>query len=135
MLQVTVVAILLMGLLGAGTGLAHEDTKPQPRRELVRLQGYLAEPPAGAPIVRTIALVVLAQEHRFHATDWQRFGFRGKDDAAAGEEPAQTTLHGDRPALHRLATARPDQRLTILAERRVGSADLFLLTLDLCPPD
>jgi hypothetical protein len=31
------------------------------------------------------------------------------------------------------AGAKPDQTVTILAEHRPGSSDLFVLTLDLCP--
>lgn len=129
------VAILFVGLLGMGTARAHQKTAPQQPRELLYLQGYLAEPSAGVPIVRTIELSILAREYRFYATDWRRFGFQDKDEPPPVEELLRATLHGDRPSLHRIASARPDQRVTILVERRVGSSDLFLLTLDLCPSD
>jgi hypothetical protein len=43
------------------------------------------------------------------------------------------TLQGPRDLLARFAAARPEQTVTILAEHRPGSSDLFVLTLDLCP--
>jgi hypothetical protein len=38
-----------------------------------------------------------------------------------------------RDLLARYAAAGPEQTVTILAEHRPGSSDLFVLTLDLCP--
>ena len=119
-------------LAHAAAALAHEPT-PAATRELVRLQGYRSSAPSGVRIAREVTLVVFGEEHRFHATEWQRFAFAG---AGAGEtaEPGRLALQGDRATLAKFANARSDQRLTILAERRPGGADLFVVALDLCPP-
>jgi hypothetical protein len=42
-------------------------------------------------------------------------------------------VRGPRDLLTRFAAAKADQIVTILAEHRPGSSDLFVLTLDICP--
>jgi hypothetical protein len=84
-------------------------------------------------VVREVTFLVLGQQLRFAATEWRSFAFFDPAGAPTPAEPAQLTLQGERPVLHRIASARPDQRITILAERRPGSPDMFVLTVDLCP--
>ena len=83
---------------------------------------------------REVALVVLGQPERFAASDWRTFAFFDPHAAPTPAEATQITLQGERSLLHAIVTARPDQRITILAERRPGSADAFVLTVDMCPP-
>src|SRR5262249_59419236 len=109
---------------------------PAPRRttsrELLRLQGHpgTVTPPATAT---PLLLVALGTEHAFAASEVRTFGFT---DVPPTEPPPGTrfVLQGARDVLARYAAARPDQTVTILAEHRPGSSDLFVLTLDLCPP-
>jgi hypothetical protein len=70
-------------------------------------------------------------EHSFSASDLRTFGFT---DVPPVEPPAGTrfTLQGPRDLLTRSAAAKADQIVTILAEHRPGSSDLFVLTLDIC---
>jgi hypothetical protein len=112
---------------------AHQPARTA-TREIVRIQGRRGAAPAGTAVVREVSLSALGQEHRFFATDWQRFGFSDEAAAPPAEERARLVLQGKREQLARFAAARPEQTVTILAERRPGSADLFLLALDLCPP-
>ncbi len=67
---------------------------------------------------------------------------QGQQPKKTAPEPAPTPkqpeapepeLVGDRAVLRRVITARPDQVVTILAERRPGSSDLFVLSVDRCP--
>ena len=102
-------------------------------RELVRIQGYKAPAPAGVDVSRELTLVVLGQQVRFAASEWRTFAFFDPTAMTPAPEPAQIMLQGERPLLHSITTARPDQRITILAEHRPGSADVFVLTVDLCP--
>jgi len=125
-------------LVGAALALAPppagaHNLTPQPVRELLRMQGFKSPAPPGTAAAREVVLIVLGQPVHFVATEWRTFAFfeSGQPPPA---EPAQVALQGERPLLHSLATARPDQRITILAERRPGSADVFLLAVDLCPP-
>lgn len=122
-----------IALLAAGPAGAH-TFKAHPVRELVRIQGYRGPAPQGATPTRDMMLVVLGQQLRFVATDWRVFAFTDTPDAPPREEPPQAILQGDRALLHGITAARPDQQITVLAERRPGSADLFVLTVDLCPP-
>jgi hypothetical protein len=117
--------ILLLGLAAA---------HPPPRtgsRELVRLQGHTGTvtPPSTAT---PLALVALGVERPFAASDVRTFGFA---DVAPAAPPPGTrfVLQGPRDLLARYAAAGPEQTVTILAEHRPGSSDLFVLTLDLCP--
>ncbi len=123
----------LMLILTCATALAH----PPPRREtreLVRIQGYRGQAPSGVTVTRDAIVVANGVEYHFAATDWRVF--RLEDDPAAPEpkEPPRHTLQGSFGVLARFAKARPEQTVAILAERRPGSADLFILALDLCPP-
>jgi len=108
---------------------------PQTTREIIRVQGYrTSETPAD--MKRRVILVALGKESSFAATDWQVFGF--SDDMPAAKPTAvpasqRFSLQGSREDLMRFAAARPEQRVTLLAEHRPGSLDLFLVALDLCP--
>lgn len=109
---------------------AHEPPKVMVR-ELVRLQGFRrgeGDAPAGRMTLRAQGV-----EQPFAAIDRRAFAL-----TAEGAEPPKVadryTLQGPRPLLARFADARPDQTVTILAERRPGGADLFVITIDLCPP-
>ncbi len=104
---------------------------PPPRattRELVRLQGRRradGDAPAGR-----LQLSALGSPHPFAATAVDVFGLT---DAEPGKPATQYVLQGPRPLLTRFTDARPDQTVTILAERRSGGGELFVLTVDLCP--
>jgi len=107
---------------------------PPPRagtRDLVRLQGHTGAvtPPSTAT---PLTLVALGVERPFAASDVRTFGFA---DVPPVEPPPGTrfVLQGPRDLLARYAAAGPEQTVTILAEHRPGSSDLFVLTLDLCP--
>ena len=106
---------------------------PEVIRELVRIQGYRAPAPRGVEVERELTLVVLGTPLRLAATEWRLFGFSDPAGRPTPAEPPQLMLQGERPLLHRIATAHADQRMTILAERRPGGDDLFVLTVDLCP--
>jgi hypothetical protein len=117
-------------VLFLGLAAAH----PPPRagtRELLRIQGHrgaVAAPSTATPLV----LAALGADYPFAAADLRTFGFA---DVPPPEPPPGTrfTLQGARDLLVRFAGAKPDQTVTILAEHRPGSSDLFVLTLDLCP--
>jgi hypothetical protein len=117
----------------ATTAAGAHDLPPKVVRELVRIQGYRASAPQAAQVVRELPLVVLGQQMRFAATEWRVFAFHDQTAKPTLADSAQLTLQGERAQLHSIASARPDQRITILAERRSGSSDLFLLSVDLCP--
>jgi len=119
----------------AGTGYAH-SVAPQTTREIIRIQGYRTTE-APAEMRRRVIRVALGKDHPFAATDWQVFGFSDEMPAAkptAVPASQRFSLQGSREDLMRFATARPEQRVTLLAEHRPGSLDLFLVALDLCPP-
>jgi len=128
----TLVVAAAVALLTAALASAH-DLSPKPERELVRIQGYRSPAPAGNQVDRELKLVVLGQPLPFAATEWRTFAFYEATGAPTPAEPAQISLQGERALLHRITSARPEQRITLLAERRPGSADLFVLTVDLCP--
>jgi hypothetical protein len=121
-------AVLLALLLVPALATAH----PQPRvadRELVRLQGRLrsdGDAPAGR-----ITLTALGSDHPFAALARDVYALTSEQAAPL---VTHLTLQGPRPVLARFAGARSDQTVTILAERRPGSDTLFVLALDLCPP-
>jgi hypothetical protein len=109
---------------------AHAPSDPSAGREIVRIQGQRgAAVDGGGPAALVVS--ALGTEYPFAASDLRVFGFSA-GDAAASVGP-KVTLQGSRDLLSRFANARPDQTITILAERRAGSSDLFLLALDLCP--
>lgn len=126
--------IVALALATAWPAVAIAHQPAHTAREIVRIQGRRGAAPTGTTVVREVTLAALGQEHRFFATDWQRFGFADETAPAAAEERPRLMLQGKREQLARFAAARPEQTITILAERRPGSADLFLLALDLCPP-
>src|SRR5262245_17835327 len=123
------VAALAAVLLLARTSAAHEPPPRTPVREFVRLQGTV-RPDGDAPAGR-LQLTVLGAAHAFAATAHDVYGLTPEATAPPG---TSYSLQGPRPLLARFAGARPDQTVTILAEHRPGSTDLFVLALDLCPP-
>jgi hypothetical protein len=97
-------------------------------RELVWLKGRRAG--NEVPLV----LVALGADHHFAVTELKRFPLSEAAAAAAGGfERERLSLQGPRELLARFAGARADQTVTILAERRPGRTDLFVIALDLCP--
>jgi hypothetical protein len=120
----------LVALVLAGPASAHDITS-HAVRELVRIQGRLgtaAAPPNG----RQVTFVVRGQRLPFTASEWRVFAF-ADDTTVKQPEAPEPELVGDRPLLRRVITAQPEQLITILAERRPGSSDLFVLTVDRCP--
>jgi len=114
-------------VLATGPALAH-----QPERAVVRELVWLKGRRGGdeAPLV----LVALGADHHFAVAELKRFPVGEDTVASQGDfERARLTLQGPRELLARFAGARPDQTVTILAERRPGRADLFVIALDLCP--
>ena len=100
-------------------------------REIVRLQGYFGAAPAGVPLQREVSLLVLADRYALKVTDFQVFG---TTEAPVGAvEPNELRVQGDRAKLAEFSKVS-GQRVTILGERRPGSSEIFLLSLDLCPP-
>jgi hypothetical protein len=126
-----IVAAVVLALCGAGIAAAHgpESTAD---RELVRLQGYRETRPAAVEITGEVVLGILGKDHRFHLTARQMFHFAAVPGSAESRD--RWVLQGDRAVLAAVASARPDQLVTILAEHRLGSGDLFILSVDLCPP-
>ena len=120
----------LLALLVAGSASAHDITS-HAVRELVRIQGQLGTATA-PPNGRQVTFVVRGQRLPFTASEWRVFAF-ADDTTLKQPEAPEPELVGDRPLLRRVITARPDQLITILAERRPGSSDLFVLTVDRCP--
>jgi hypothetical protein len=116
------------------TSPAHEIA-PQPVRELVRIQGYRAPAPQGIQIAREVTFNVLGRQIPFTATEWRSFAFHDPKAKPTPAEPTLIRLQGERHLLHRITSARTEQRVTILADRRPGSADVFVLTVDLCPSE
>jgi hypothetical protein len=125
---------VLVALSGSPAAYAHDPPRPR-SREIIRAQGYFGTPPAGAEAARTVELAVLGETRPLNATEWRRFAVEEKQTPADTEEPARIIVQGARADLQRLKKARPEQRVTLLAERRTGSTDLFVLAVDLCPSD
>ena len=122
--------LLLAALAVPPLGSAHEPPKVAVR-ELVQLKGFRradGDAPAGRMTLRTQGV-----DQPFAATDRRAFTLTADGEAAptVGDRYA---LQGPRALLARFADARPDQTVTILAEHRPGGQDLFVITLDLCPP-
>ena len=119
-------------LLMVSTAVAHPPSRAT-EREIVRIQGHPGAARDGGE--HAIVLAALAADHPFAATEFRVFGF-GEGDVpdtppASGQ---RFVLQGSRELLARFGSARPEQTVTILADHHPGSKDLFLLTLDLCPP-
>jgi hypothetical protein len=123
---------LAAAMLPLNSAAAH-NLAPPPLREMLRIQGYKVPAPAGTEVARELTLIVLGQQVRFAATEWRVFAFFDTAGQTPAPEPPQLLVQGERPILHNITAARPDQRITILAERRPGSSDLFALAVDLCP--
>ena len=123
-------AALLLALVVAAPVAAH-NAPSHAVRELVRIQGQLgtATPP---PNGRQLTFTVRGQRLPFTASEWRVFAF-ADDETVKQPEAPEPELVGDRSVLRRVITARPDQVITILAERRPGSSDLFVLSVDRCP--
>ena len=114
-------------MLVAGRAAAHQPERAGVR-ELVWLKGRHAG--AEAPLV----LVALGTEQHFAVTELKRFPVgEAAVTPATDFERERLVLQGPRELLARFAGARADQTVTILAERRPGAADLFVIALDLCP--
>jgi hypothetical protein len=125
-------AAVLLALCVARVAAAHAP-EPKADRELVRLQGYREVRPEGVAIAAQIVLSILGKDHRFHLTARQTFQLGEQQDEPALRD--RLVLQGERQALARIAAARPNQRVTILADHRPGRSDLFVLTVDLCPSE
>jgi hypothetical protein len=134
MRKLNVEMVLAILLATAAVSYGHPVPR-QATRELIRIQGYRTTD-SPAAMKRRLTLVALGSEHSFAATDWQVFGFAEAPPATEppGTDNPRFALQGDREDLARFASARSEQRVTLLAEHRPGSADLFILALDLCPP-
>ena len=120
----------MAALTGLPRALAH-GPEAKVEREVIRLQGYRDVAPESGGVVAEITLNVFGAEHRFHVTDWRLLSL--SEEARVGKPDAHLALQGDRGTLSRIEDAKPGQRITILAERRLGSSDLFVVALDLCP--
>jgi hypothetical protein len=130
------IALLTAAALHGSTQ-AHE-TAPSRVREIVRVQGWVGtEPPPDATdaVVRTAELTVLGESRLLHAIEWRTFRLDEVPDAPSAAPTTTFTLQGGRRLLRRFRDVRTDQRVTILAERRPGSRDLFLLAVDFCPAE
>ena len=126
---VALAVVLSLSAALAAPADAH-DTKAPAIREMVRLQGRVGDA-TPAPGGSKLSLTVLGQPLAFTADEWRIFAFA--EIAQQTTLPPAPQLVGDRSLLRRISTARPDQRITILAERRPGSSDLFVLAVDRCP--
>lgn len=111
------------------------DIAPEPVRELVRIQGYRSPAPQGVQIAREVTFDVFGRQIPFAVTEWRSFAFHDPKAKPTPAEPTLILLQGERPLLHSITAARPQQRITILAERRPGSPDVFVLTVDRCPAE
>lgn len=128
-----VLAALTALLAGAtGAARAHEPQRLN-AREIVRLAGTFGDAPAGVKTVRDVAVTVQGRERTLHASDWQVYALVVDQNAPVAPAPDRVTLQGTREDLARIANARPEQRVAVLAERRPGMRELFLLAVDLCP--
>jgi len=112
-------------------GASAHNQAPLVVREIVRLQGYLGDLPSGLAARGETTLQVLAERYRVRVTDWQVFSTT--ENVAVESPPPELRLQGNREDLAKLA-AMSNRRITVLAERRPGSTEIFLLALDVCPP-
>ena len=126
-----VATALLLAVVPGGSD-AHEPSRMR-TREIVRLAGWFGTPPDGAPVVREVSVTAQGKQRSFHATEWQVYALVAEQKEQVAPAPKAVTLQGSRADLAAIAGARPEQRVAILAERRPGVAELFLLAVDLCP--
>lgn len=125
------IAVLVLFVLAASVVRAAADGKAT--RSILRLQGHRVGAEPAQSTAEEMVLTARGVQHRFRVTDRRRFAL-GQPDATPARERDRLTLQADFDVLARFAKARPDQLITILGEQRPGSGDLFVLTLDLCPP-
>jgi hypothetical protein len=133
MTKLTRAALALTLLACAVDRAAAHNPAQQTVRELVRIQGYRSPAPRGTETIGEATLVVLGESIHFATTDWAVYALSEMEPVPTPAQPPLLSLQGERPLLRRVATAHADQRVTILAERRPGGGDLFLLNVDLCP--
>lgn len=126
-----VLATLLLTLAPATTT-AHEPSRMR-AREIVRLGGWFGPPPDGAEVVREVKVTAQGKERTLHATAWQVYALVAEQKEQVAPAPDAVTLQGSRSDLGTIAGARAEQRVSILAERRPGTGELFLLAVELCP--
>jgi len=124
-------ATLLLALLPDGVR-AHEPSRMR-TREIVRLAGWFAPPPDGTAAVRTVKIRAQGKERTLHATAWEVYALVADQQEQVATAPDDVSLQGSRADLGAVAGARPEQRVSLLAERRPGTAELFLLSVELCP--
>jgi len=128
-----VAAIVGAVVLAPPPSSAH-DTPRTAIRELVRLQGYLQSDGSDAdPDADAVEINVNGKALTFHVSDRQVFIAVGASGLPERSEPKEIVVRGQRELLARIAQARPDQRMTLLGERRPGAAELFVAAVDLCP--
>lgn len=125
-------ALVLWLVLGTvGTTSAHEVQRTAVR-ELVRLQGYV-RPATETEASDAIELSVNGRALPFVVGDRQVFITVGAAGRPTTKEPTRIVVQGMRELLSRILQATPEQRVTLLGERRPGSAELFVAAVDLCP--
>jgi hypothetical protein len=128
-----VVVAFVAGTLRPATVHAHEPSRMR-TREIVRLAGWFGPPPPGASVAREVAVSAQGKARTLHATDWQVYALVAEQKEQVAPAPESVVLQGARADIAAVAGARPDQRVSILAERRPGTGELFLLAVELCPP-
>jgi len=122
----------LIGTMRPATAWAHEPSRMR-TREIIRLAGWFGAPPATATVVREVAVNVQGKTRTLHATEWQVYALVAEQKEQVAPAPESVVLQGSRADIAAVAGARPEQRVSILAERRPGVGELFLLAVDLCP--
>lgn len=134
-LSTTRAGIVLIVLVVASSSMAHNLPEHETNREIVRLQGYRETAPTGVEPGRMVILSIFGEQKKFHLTDFRRFRLTDETDPAKDDDRGPFVIQGNRGVLAKIANARPEQRVTILGERRAGGSDIFVLALDLCPPE
>ena len=129
----TVVLLAAFAVVVAAGGARAHEAQRLTAREIVRLAGMFGDLPGGAKPVREVTVTVQGRERTLRASDWQVYALVVDQGAPVAPPPERVTLQGTRADLARIADARAEQRIAILAERRPGNAELFLLAVDLCP--
>ena len=127
--RVTVGLFLVVASVGDANG---HEIKRTAVRELVRLQGWV-RPATEAEKDDVIELSVNGRVLPFVIHDRQVFISVGASGRPAEKESPRVVVQGTRELLSRIAEATAQQRVTLLGERRPGSAELFVAAVDLCP--
>lgn len=126
-----VVVLAAVLVLLASTGAVAHDAPRTAIRELVRLQGHVLEegtPPEGEVITVSVNGKALA----FRVDERQVFIAVGAAATSTTAPPTEVVVRGQRELLARLANATPEQRVTLLGERRPGASEIFLAAVDVC---